>query len=663
MKKRATSSTRKTVARPRSGGFADAVRVTKTAEKIRRRGQSVADEAEWRRIQKSLHESNERFRSLFEAVPVGLLLCGPAGEIRTCNQAAVELLGVTKEQLMGRSSFDPAWRAIHEDGSPCEGKDRPISRAIATHQPVRNAVLGVLCPGYRDCVWLLANALPRLAPDGSVTEVICSFSDITRQKQALSSVTAWKNRYDAAARASGQILYDWDVNTNDVLYAGDYERILGYSAEDLKGGLPRYLQLVHPDDQAAVSAEVRRVLATREPYRQEYRVRTKDGRYLLVKDQGYFYLDDDGQLVRMVGFISDITDQSRAEEELRASEQRFRNAFAYSATGMVLVDLTGRLAEANRAYCDITGYSQAELRSLTFLDITHREDVERSKRSFEQLVSGEIPSYVVEKRYVRKDGGFVWARISSTLLRDGRNNPAHAVAIVEDITERKHAEEQLVALSRRLLHVQDEERRRLARELHDSTAQSIAAIFMNLGVVSESAHVLDAPAQKALNECLEIGERCIRELRTFSYLLHPPVLDDMGLSSALKWYVEGFVHRSRIEVGLDIAPDLGRLPRELELTLFRVVQESLTNIHRHSGSRSAMIRIVRHAKDVLLQVRDYGCGINGAIGNGNEPVRHAGVGIAGMRERVRNIGGHLRIHSRPGGTDVEVLAPIPPQLE
>ncbi len=580
-----------------------------------------------------------------------------------CNQAAADLLGRSEAELIGKTSYDPDWWIIHEDGSPCEAKDRPVPRAIATRQPVHDAVLGVLRTRRGDCMWLRVDAQPRLDPDGNVAEVICSFSDINRQRRALDTVTAWKNRYDAAVLASGQILYDWDIITNEVVYAGDYGKILGYSEQDLAGGLARFMELVHPRDCEKVQAEIRRVLATKEPYRQEYRIRAKDGRYPLVKNQGYFYLDDGGNLIRMVGFISDITESRRAEEALRASEERFRDAFAHCATGMLLVDLNGSFVEANRAYSEITGYAHSELKSLTFLDITHPEDVDRSKQAFERLLDGEVPSYVLEKRYVRKDGGVVWARVSSTFLRDSNNQPSHAVAIVEDVTERKRAEEQLAALSRRLLRVQDEERRRLARELHDSTAQSIAAMCMNLGVLGEFEHLLDPTARKALSECLEIGEQCIRELRTFSYLLHPPVLDDVGLSSALKWYVEGFVQRSRIEVGLDIAPDLGRLTRELELTLFRVVQESLTNIHRHSGSRSAVIRILRSPGEVLLQVRDYGRGMPGSLDNGNGSGAYAGVGIAGMRERARQVGGKLRIHSRPGGTDVEMRVPIPAQLD
>ena len=265
------------------------------------------------------------------------------------------------------------------------------------------------------------------------------------------------------------------------------------------------------------------------------------------------------------------------------------------------------------------------------------------------MLAGEVPSFVLEKRYVRKDGRSVWVRNGMSLLGD--SEPPRIITLVEDITERKQAEESLRQLSGRLLQAQDEERRRLARELHDGTAQSIAALGMNLSAVRESAVNLDARAQKALIESLELADQCIRELRTLSYLLHPPMLDDRGLAPALAGYAEGFAERSGIAVKLDLTPDLGRLPKEVELMLFRVVQESLTNIHHHSGSRTATIRLARYPQDIVLQVRDQGSGM-GELNPDGGPVR-IGVGIAGMRERVRQIGGRLQIHSRPGGTDVE----------
>ena len=643
-----------TVRRPRP--FAGTVRVASSKKQGRKRDSLAADDAQWTRIQQSLQESHERFESLFKAVRIGLLLCGPAGEIRMCNQAALELLGV--EELVGKSSIDLEWQTIHEDGSPWEGKDRPISRAIATRQPVHNAVVGVFRAHHQDYVWLLANAQPRLAADGSVTEVICSFSDITQQRRALASVMAWKNRYDAAIRASGQILYDWDAATNDVVYGGDYQRILGYSEEDLSGGLPRFMELVHPEDQAPVWAEIRRVLDTKEPYRQEYRLRTKDGRYVLVKDQGYFYIDDAGRLIRMVGFISDITDQRHAEQELRTSEQRFRNSFAHSATGMLLVDLDGRFVETNRAYSEITGYTQTELQSLTFLDITHPEDVNRCARPFRQMLNGKIPSYLIEKRYVRKDGGVVWARISSTLLRDVRNNPSHAVVIVEDITERKRVEGQIGTLSRRLLHVQDEERKRLARELHDSTAQNLAGVAMNLARLQQLCERYAPEVRQALAESMELIQQSVREVRTVSYLLHPPLLDEAGLASAVSWYADGFALRSGIQVDVIVAPNLGRLPGDIELALFRIVQESLTNVHRHSGSSTVRIAITQESTAVMLEVDDDGRGmVAQTLGQQGDSGR-LGVGIMGMRERMRQLGGQLEIESGNRGTTVKATIPL-----
>jgi len=497
------------------------------------------------------------------------------------------------------------------------------------------------------------NAEPRLADDGSVVEVICSFTDITERKQALAALTEWKNRYDAAMRASGQIFYDWNTVTNEIIWGGD-ENILGYSAAEAGDTLANWMELVHPADRDAVLKDVDRVIATKSPACIEYRVRTKSGSYRLIKDHGHFYTDNDGQVNRMAGFISDITEQRRAEEELRSSEERFRKVFAHAATGMTLQSIEGFYLEVNQAFCEITGYEERDLIGKNYRSITHPEDLARTRCRTEELLAGEVPSFVLEKRYVRKDGRSVWVRNGMSLLGD--SEPPRIITLVEDITERKQAEESLRQLSGRLLQAQDEERRRLARELHDGTAQSIAALGMNLSAVRESAANLDARAQKALIESLELADQCIRELRTLSYLLHPPMLDDRGLAPALAGYAEGFAERSGIAVKLDLTPDLGRLPKEVELMLFRVVQESLTNIHHHSGSRTATIRLARYPQDIVLQVRDQGSGM-GELNPDGGPVR-IGVGIAGMRERVRQIGGRLQIHSRPGGTDVEVVVPL-----
>src|SRR5580704_855830 len=238
---------------------------------------------------------------------------------------------------------------------------------------------------------------------------------------------------------------------------------------------------------------------------------------------------------------------------------------------------------------------------------------------------------------------------TETLLR---RTQSEMEAIIDDRTE------QLRHLSARVISLQDEERRRIARELHDSAGQYLAAIEMNLGGLSQNPN-LDESVARQISDSLDMANRCTSEVRTISYLLHPPLLDEMGLVSALSWYVEGVAERSGIRVHLDAQKDLGRLPRETETVLFRVVQQSLANIHRHSGSHVAKIRMEADAESVMVEICDEGRGIEPETLKGFDAgKRLVGVGIAGMRERVRVMGGHFSIRSGKDGTSIQVRLPL-----
>lgn len=209
-------------------------------------------------------------------------------------------------------------------------------------------------------------------------------------------------------------------------------------------------------------------------------------------------------------------------------------------------------------------------------------------------------------------------------------------------------------LSARLLKVQDEERKRLARELHDSVGQILAALSMNTGVVQLQSDKLDSVGARAVLENAQLVQQANREIRTISYLLHlhPPLLDIAGLVSALRWYVDGFSERSKIKVDLEVPSNLDRLPDDTELAIFRIIQECLTNIHRHSGSSTAEIRIQQQGSRLVIRVRDNGKGI--PLEKQLELVgsSRGGVGVAGMRERLRQLDGTLEVQSDPNGTVV-----------
>lgn len=218
--------------------------------------------------------------------------------------------------------------------------------------------------------------------------------------------------------------------------------------------------------------------------------------------------------------------------------------------------------------------------------------------------------------------------------------------------ERREVQE----LSSQLLQAQDEERRRISRELHDSTGQLLVALTMNLARLKSEQTWSNPEADALIDDTTAMVDEMSRQLRTMSYLLHPPMLDEAGLLSAVKWYVSGFTTRSSIEISMDCS-ELGRLPGELEITLFRLIQESLTNIHRHSGSKTALIRIRRNDASVRLEVIDQGKGFVSEKTAGDMSHRH-GVGIRGMKERVRRFGGTIHILSSADGTTIAAQLPI-----
>ena len=212
-------------------------------------------------------------------------------------------------------------------------------------------------------------------------------------------------------------------------------------------------------------------------------------------------------------------------------------------------------------------------------------------------------------------------------------------------------------LSARLLHVQDDERRRLARELHDTVGQNLAGVRMNLGVMKRFA-AADGRAATAVDDSITATDDAITQIRTLSYLLHPPMIDQAGLLTTLRWYIDGFERRSGITTKLDVPDDLSGVSHDVETSVFRIVQESLTNIQRHAGSATASVSMGRHHDRLFIEIMDHGRGLPARVRDDRDALLASGVGIAGINERVRELGGEMTIQSTDTGTTLRVVLPV-----
>jgi two-component system, NarL family, sensor kinase len=216
---------------------------------------------------------------------------------------------------------------------------------------------------------------------------------------------------------------------------------------------------------------------------------------------------------------------------------------------------------------------------------------------------------------------------------------------------------ELQNLSQQLLRVQDRERRKVARDLHDSTGQTLTAVKISVAVLQRKLKN-DKPICDELSGIACLVDEALQEIRTTSYLLHPPMLDEAGFASAAQWYVEGFAKRSGMKVRMEFAPEVQRLPAAIEIALFRVLQEALTNVHRHSGAARVDVRLRQQPQALILEVRDYGRGIPGEwLSRNGPPVRDSGVGLAGMRERLNELKGRLELEPADPGTRLRAIVP------
>ena len=623
-------------------------------------------------LEQALRESEQLYRSTFELAALGVAHVSSSGRFLRVNDKLSEITGYSKDELLNMTFQEITHPA--DLGEDVAQGEKVKSGAIDTYSMEKRYV-------RKDgsVIWVNLTVSGGRNESGHLKHFISVVEDISARREGEEA----RHRLAAIVESSDDAIVSKDLNGIIASWNAGAQRIFGYSPEEAIG---RPITLIIPPELRDEEKQIIRRLRNGERIDHYETVRvTKSGVRLNISLTVSPVRDSRGRIIGASKIARDITEQKRIEEALRQRESKLRAAFSQTYSFLVLLTPDGTIIDVNRAAIEACGRSREELIGRKFWEPWWGplpDEVAILKNSVEKAARGEL---VREECYFCLPDGtrrFAHRTLSPVLDDDGKL--VMLVGTGLDITEQQELREKLEArvkqrtqeleeknqallqqaetvrdLSGRLLRAQDEERRRIARDLHDSSGQILIAVQMNLAPLQEQAGNFNGDFARGIQQSLELVEQLSKELRTVSYLLHPPLLDEAGLPSALRWYVEGFSQRSKIDVQLELSEDLGRLPGDMEMTVFRIVQECLTNIHRHSSGKKAIIRLLRSDEEVSLEIQDNGRGMP-VSNNGRSPGKtpRTGVGIRGMRERVNQLGGHFEIKSRETGTTVTARFPL-----
>jgi PAS domain S-box-containing protein len=589
-----------------------------------------------------LRESEDRYRDLVENSTDLICTYDLQGRLLSLNELPAKLLGYSREELLnmplrnivvpeGRTQFDDSLLAIQRDGF------------------VKGSMSVITKTGERR-IWEYHNTL---RTEGVAAPVVRGMAhDVTDRKLLEKALRLSEEKFAKAFHSSpveiaittlegGRFL---DVNAA-------FERNSGFTRDEVLGHTSIELGIwKNPKDREFLVEEVAKHGCLQD---WEMSFRTKSGKTRVTRYSAEEIKIDRKQCLLAV--CEDITERKKIEEALRISEEKFSKAFRSSPSLISICTLReGIFLEVNDSFERHTGYERHELLGRTALDVGLWVDpIEMERLATEIGKQGYARDQEVHIRGRSGQTAVIQLSVESLDLSGERC----LLTVGQDITERKKAEEDLRRMSGLILRLQDEERRRIAQDLHDSTAQNLVALATMIGQLNRSSQLNGRKSGKLLAECKALADRCIREVRTLSYTLYPVVLDGVGLVGSIRDYVKGFAKRSGIHVDLQLSTDLGRMARNIELTLFRIVQEGLTNIQRHSGSHRAKLRI-DGGSILKMEISDSGRGVIASRTETADPHFEFGVGISSMQERLRLIGGRLEIDSDSKGTRLIVTIPL-----
>ena len=587
------------------------------------------------------------------------------GIISSWNRGAERLYGYSRQEAVGQSVLLIIPEERLEEEAPIPAK---ITRGetIQQFETVRRRKDGTLID-----IALTVSAIRN--NEGQIVGVSKVAHDITERKRSEAALRESEERLQLFIEHAPAAIAMFDRQMRYVAvsrrWLADYGlegELLGRSHYDVFPDVPDRWRTAH---QEGLAGGVMRV--------EEDRFERFDGTVYWVRWEIRPWRDKADGIGGIIIFAEDITDSKMAEDALRESGAQHRATFDNAAVGIAHVGLDGRWLRCNEALCTLTGYSREEMLGITFADITYPEDLEADWAAVRRLLAGEIETFSMEKRYIRKDGSLIWGQLTVSLVRDAQGSPQHFISIVQDIQSRKEAQAQLrqfaddleqrvEARTRELADTQDKLRalttdlnltehrirKQLATDLHDYLAQLLVLSRIKLG--QAKLEEVSPAAMQAMTEVQEVMDRALAYTRTLVAQLSPPILNEFGLLMALRWLADQM--QRELTVQLELENEILPLSEEQSVLLFQSVRELLMNIVKHAGTAEARISVTQAEGVLCITVSDRGVGCQVAVA---ETKREPGFGLFSIRERMKALGGRFDLQTGPGqGTTAILQLPL-----
>jgi len=610
---------------------------------------TTQDITERKMAEEKLQMSEERYRALFEQAADSIVLVdGETGALAEFNDRAYENLGYTHKEfeklkipdfeiIESPEEVKKHIKKIIKEGSASFETKHKTKKGKIKNIHVTSRAIVIRGKNFIQSIW----------------------QDITERKQTEEVLKESEERYRDLVEKAGIGILIYDREGNIKYFNETYMDMLKYSRKEMKK--QSIQSIIHPDDvEKVLKYHKNRIQGRRTPSRYEYRSIRKDGSTIHVEVDAVA-LRENGEITGSRSYIWDITERKMAEEALRQSEDTYRTLFESGNDPVLILSLNGTLISANQKAADTLGYKVEEMIGMSYKDIispNEIQDADDKMKSFKK--SKTFPPY---ERYARKKNGTEFpTEVNVSIVRDEENKPAFIQSIFRDITERKQEEEELKAsreqlrnLAAHLQAVREGERTSIAREIHDDLGQSLTALKMDLSLLTPKLPKDQKSLFKRTESMSKLIDSTIQTVQRISAEMRPGVLDDIGLPAALEWQGNEFQKRTGIKCELTVEPEDIFLDKDRSTAIFRIFQETLTNVARHSKAEWIKVNLKKRARKIELKVRDNGKGIT------EEQISNSkSFGLIGIRERVQYFGGEVEIKGiQNRGTTLKVWIPLP----